>query len=315
MRILIIFILLTIIIWPFNSYADFSDCSDGWIVTGYYVALEADFSGEKEEIVLAEGGTRELKKDFLDTVLIEGSGESESGEIIEWYWSAWHINDKPEDYFGDRLIIGTAATDPEQIPLKDRLTIPSLQAPYNEIVYTASDIGPSIKGKHIDVFMGSGKNALDEAWLFPDFNTVCLEKAGVGAAPGKEKEIVIDLKFSKGLAGQILLQTEENGEAWYVYPDNNKRYYLKRPQDAFFIMRELGLGATNKFIKSYTLYPEHVLGKILIDVDDLGKAYYISPRDRKAYYLGRPADAFKIMGGLGLGISNNDILKIEIGEM
>jgi len=130
----ILIILLTIIIWPLNSYADFSDCSDGWVVTGYYLALEADFLGVKEEIALAEGGTRKLKKDFLEIVLIEGSGKSEQGEIIEWYWDDWHINDKPEDYFGDKLIIGTAATDPEVIPLKDRLTIPSLQAPYNEII-------------------------------------------------------------------------------------------------------------------------------------------------------------------------------------
>ena len=54
-----------------------------------------------------------------------------------------------------------------------------------------------------------------------------------------------DLNFAKKLSGKILLQTESKGEAWYVYPGDNKRYYLGRPTDAFKLMRELGLGISN----------------------------------------------------------------------
>ena len=36
--------------------------------------------------------------------------------------------------------------------------------------------------------------------------------------------------------GRILLQVEENGEAWYVYPENRLRYYLGRPDDASALM-------------------------------------------------------------------------------
>lgn len=125
----------------------------------------------------------------------------------------------------------------------------------------------------------------------------------------------IDEKLSKRLNGLILLQVESNGEAFYVYPDNKRRYYLGRPTDAFNAMRELGLGATHQFINSYTIYPDHVLGKILIDVEQNGEAYYIYPKDKKAYYLGRPADAFRIMRELGLGITNNDLSKISEGSM
>lgn len=126
---------------------------------------------------------------------------------------------------------------------------------------------------------------------------------------------VIDINFANKLKGQILLQVEQNGEAYYVYPEDNKRYYLGRPADAFNVMRELGLGATHQFINSYTIYPNHVLGKILIDVEQNGEAYYIYPKDKKAYYLGRPADAFRIMRELGLGITNTDIRKIDVGEI
>ena len=47
------------------------------------------------------------------------------------------------------------------------------------------------------------------------------------------------------VTGYILLQVEEKGEAWYVYSEDQERYYLGRPDDAFSIMRELGLGITN----------------------------------------------------------------------
>ena len=47
-------------------------------------------------------------------------------------------------------------------------------------------------------------------------------------------------------------------------------------------------------------------GKILIKTEDKGRAYYINPKTEKAYYLGRPLDAFNIMKEQGLGISENN---------
>jgi len=132
---------------------------------------------------------------------------------------------------------------------------------------------------------------------------------------GEIDDSMIDYNFSKKQAGKILIQVESKGKAYYVYPDDIKRYYLGRPADAFNVMRKLGLGATHNFISSYTYYPNHVLGKILLDVEKSGEAYYIYPEDKKAYYLGRPADAFKIMRELGLGITNSDIRKIDVGEV
>lgn len=114
----------------------------------------------------------------------------------------------------------------------------------------------------------------------------------------------IDENLTNKLKGQILLQVESKGEAYYIYPNDSKKYYLGRPKDAFNAMRKLGLGATHQFITSHMTYPDNVIGKILIDVEDKGKAYYIYPKDKKAYYLGRPADAFNVMRQLGLGITN-----------
>ncbi len=56
----------------------------------------------------------------------------------------------------------------------------------------------------------------------------------------------LDYGFAKKHKGKIFLQVSNNGEAWYVYPNDEKRYYLGRPINAFNIMRYLGLGISNK---------------------------------------------------------------------
>ena len=69
-----------------------------------------------------------------------------------------------------------------------------------------------------------------------------------------DREIMLssayDKELSERLKGEILLQVESQGEAWYLNPTDNKRYYLGRPADAFGIMRELSIGISNEdFIK------------------------------------------------------------------
>jgi hypothetical protein len=75
------------------------------------------------------------------------------------------------------------------------------------------------------------------------------------AGPGM---LPIDNKFAKKLIGRILLQVESHGEAWYINPSDNKRYYLGRPQDAFAIMRTLGLGIKNSELEEISsLTPDY----------------------------------------------------------
>jgi len=113
--------------------------------------------------------------------------------------------------------------------------------------------------------------------------------------------------------GKILLQVETKGEAWYVNPDNNERYYLGRPADAFKLMRELGVGISNAdYNKFQAKAPVRLAGKILLRVESNGEAYYVNPVDLKPYYLGRPTDAFNLMRQLGLGISNKNLEQIRI---
>ncbi|KKQ60004.1 MAG: hypothetical protein US81_C0031G0003 [Parcubacteria group bacterium GW2011_GWE2_38_18] len=115
------------------------------------------------------------------------------------------------------------------------------------------------------------------------------------------------------LAGRILLQVQAHGEAWYVNPLNLQRYFMGRPADAFNLMRSFGLGISNRDFNSFNgVAPSRLSGRILLKVEDLGRAYYVNPVDLRMHYLGRPDDAFRIMRSLGLGITSSDIASIPI---
>jgi len=121
--------------------------------------------------------------------------------------------------------------------------------------------------------------------------------------------------LAERLGGYILLQVEENGEAWYVEPDRDDRFYMGRPSDAFDLMRAFGLGIAHDELMDYIVgrFPARLAGKILLDVEWNGEAYYVYPDDLRGYYLGRPADAFQVMRDLGLGIANRDLTQIALG--
>jgi len=135
--------------------------------------------------------------------------------------------------------------------------------------------------------------------------------AGMMAIPFATKAESLGSKLS----GRILLAVQANGEAWYVNPVNQQRYFLGRPSDAFNLMRQLGLGISNKDFNSFNgKAPIRLSGRILLKVEDLGKAYYVNPLDLKLYFLGRPLDAFNLMRELSLGITNLDLDKITVFE-
>jgi hypothetical protein len=66
-----------------------------------------------------------------------------------------------------------------------------------------------------------------------------------GYSPLGHGKQVLDNSFAKAQAGRILLQVESHGEAWYINPKDNRRYYLADGDTAFQIMKYLGLGISN----------------------------------------------------------------------
>ena len=82
------------------------------------------------------------------------------------------------------------------------------------------------------------------------------------------------------------------GEAWYV-SETKERFYLGRPDDAFQIMRKLGLGITNadlalipesnQTIAGNAALRQRLSGTILLQVEAHGEAWYVYPDNLKRY--------------------------------
>ena len=63
--------------------------------------------------------------------------------------------------------------------------------------------------------------------------------------PLGESKIKYDYQLANRLRGYIVLQVEKNGQAWYINPQDAKRYYMTDGEAAYQIMRYLSLGITN----------------------------------------------------------------------
>lgn len=57
-------------------------------------------------------------------------------------------------------------------------------------------------------------------------------------------------------------------------------------------------------------FTEKMKGKILLQVESKGEAWYINPADAKRYYLANGEAAYQVMKYLGLGVKNKDLEKI-----
>jgi len=130
----------------------------------------------------------------------------------------------------------------------------------------------------------------------------------------KNKISKVDNVLSNKLSGKILLQVENKGQAWYVNPTDKKRYYMADGDQAYNIMRSLGVGITNdnlQNIKTNQKFAKANSGKIFLQVEDKGQAYYIDSNGG-AHYLKDGDAAYDALRELGLGISNDNINKIDI---
>jgi|GEM_PF-1098612 len=127
------------------------------------------------------------------------------------------------------------------------------------------------------------------------------------------------------LKGYILLQVQEHGEAWYVNPINFKRYYMKDGPTAYEMMRSFGLGITDADLAKIpkdtdtftgdTVLRNRLSGRILLQVQQHGEAWYVYPKTKKRYYLKDGAAAYEIMRYLSLGITDSDLAKVTAEEI
>ena len=158
-----------------NLENEFDLCTSDWYITGYFLPIESDYSGKLVEISVNEVKQFYLA-DFLANVKIEGWGKTNAGNYLGWYHDSYHIGETSLDALGNDLVVGMIAVDTSLIEHGSELIIPTLPEPWNNMVFSASDVGPSIIGKHIDVFTGEGITAENETFrITGSNNTVCMQ--------------------------------------------------------------------------------------------------------------------------------------------
>ncbi len=127
--------------------------------------------------------------------------------------------------------------------------------------------------------------------------------------------------------GYILLQVEQHGEAWYVPPDLETRYYLKDGTAAYEALRAFGLGITDADLATIPVAGEtassattdsalvdRVSGYILLQVEQHGEAWCVHPKTGTRTYMEDGDAAYTIMRQLSLGITDADLEQISIHE-
>ena len=62
-------------------------------------------------------------------------------------------------------------------------------------------------------------------------------------------------------------------------------------------------------------FADQLKGKILLQVESRGEAWYVNPADGRRYYMKDGSLAYQIMRYQSLGITNDDIRKIPVGEL
>jgi 3D (Asp-Asp-Asp) domain-containing protein len=134
-------------------------CEDNWQVTGYFVPVEKDYAVKSLKTIRTKGGlTKTFDSTFLTAVKLEGWGKTNEGWYLGFYSHQWHNSAHPLDALGKPLILSTIAADTNRIPFGREIYIPTLDSSIEQ-PFKVNDVGQAIKGKHIDIYTGEGKEA------------------------------------------------------------------------------------------------------------------------------------------------------------
>ena len=106
-------------------------------------------------------------------------GQTRKGDFIGNYGpgKSWISSPYPKDDNEGKLYV-VVAVDPAVVKLGTKLTIPSLPAPWNTRTFIATDTGQAstVKGKHVDIYTGTGKVAEQETFrITKQGHNVCLQ--------------------------------------------------------------------------------------------------------------------------------------------
>ena len=265
------------------------------------------------------------------------NGDTYCHDLYGYHSSYNSLNKKCECGYGYKLINGKCEKKQEENYISgytpDFLNLSDNNKVCGNNSYLTSDNKCACNSGYVWVDANDSKN-LDckKRIILPSITSIQnsapqIQNTVINTAVEREKKLFTkkDNNLIKRLKGKILLQVEEHGEAWYIPTDKNEKYYLKDGATAYGMLRKFGMGITNADLakipiaesdnKGDVKLVNRLRGKILLQVELNGEAWYVNPTNSKRYYMKDGNDAYKIMRELGLGITNQDVRQIPVGEM
>ncbi len=145
------------------------------------------------------------------------------------------------------------------------------------------------------------------------------------AEPSDLPEVEEDEVFTEKLHGKMLLDVEGNGEVYYVDPITGGKEYLADGFAAHKLLERRALGINEENFSTLVIGGEDVesdvcnenklgkrlKGRIVLRVEEKGKAYWINPVNCLAYYMGTHEAAYGLMKQKSLGIKKNDLARVK----
>jgi len=167
----------------------------------------------------------------------------------------------------------------------------------------------SIWGHFLSVFKNDMSGFSDGAcgygcYINPDNgNLIYLGSMVSYGKDGKEGYETI-LKIAKNISNNEINQIEPLGKNNYVWKSIQSEIELAHVPLYYSILatannQELDVALSNK-----------LKGKILLQIESHGEAWYVNPKDGKRYYMADGTAAYSIMRKLGVGINNQNYSKI-----
>lgn len=132
------------------------------------------------------------------------------------------------------------------------------------------------------------------------------------------------IKLPKDLTGRIVLQTESYDRAWYISPVNKKRYYLKNGQVLKDFLATVGLGITNSDLKKIprtktergnAKLVTRLKGRVLLQVENAGEAWYVNPADGLRYPLQDWESVRRVIDQFGLPVKNTTLSQFTMNTV
>lgn len=125
------------------------------------------------------------------------------------------------------------------------------------------------------------------------------------------------------------LKPTEGGEVWYYDPISLKRYCLPNAESAYRALEVFGLGITNDDLERIPVAGESTVqtssvdqglinrlkGRILLQVESVGEAWYVDPRDGQRHYLPNGQAALNTLTVLAQTAPGREIFPIPVGEL